>query len=270
MRGRLAGLFALVMAAAPLAAQEPAPPSEQHLAAVTKRGRMLAAYDAAAWHGTDAVMAIGPNHARLGIFLARENGGRWTVYFGRLSAARDTFYTAYEARQGARPAEFTARALEPAAADTGLLLRAARALRTATEAFGNGARRPYNMAVLPNSSGWWVYLYPAAQVQGVWPHGGDVRYHVSADGRAIVEERRMHRSILELRMDANATAGIHTAVLREEPEDTDVLYVLQRTPRIPEYVRSRNFVFVIAPDGAIVSMSAQVFESLGATPRHRP
>jgi hypothetical protein len=35
----------------------PDPPTDSALAAITERGRQLAAYDAVAWHGTDALLA---------------------------------------------------------------------------------------------------------------------------------------------------------------------------------------------------------------------
>ena len=35
------------------------------------------------------------------------------------------------------------------------------------------------------------------------------------------------------------------------PEDTDVLHVLVRSPRIPEYVMTDHFIYRIDPDGKI-------------------
>jgi hypothetical protein len=45
-------------------------------------------------------------------------------------------------------------------------------------------------------------------------------------------------------------SGVHAA-LQDTPEDTDVLHVLTRVPRIPETVVSAAFVFRIATDGRI-------------------
>src|SRR4051812_42708433 len=55
------------------------------LDAISTRGRMLAEYDQAAWHGTDAVMELRPDQSRMGGYLARRRAdGLWEVVFGRL------------------------------------------------------------------------------------------------------------------------------------------------------------------------------------------
>jgi hypothetical protein len=46
-------------------------------------------------------------------------------------------------------------------------------------------------------------------------------------------------------------AGTHSAVVADIPEDTDVLHVLVRTPRIPEYVMTDHFIYRIDLDGKI-------------------
>ena len=66
------------------------PGSEAELAQITERGRNLAAYDVAAWHGTDAVLALKPEEGSVVRYIAKRTGDRWTVAFGRLNEARDT------------------------------------------------------------------------------------------------------------------------------------------------------------------------------------
>lgn len=46
-------------------------------------------------------------------------------------------------------------------------------------------------------------------------------------------------------------AGMHTAVVAEIPEDTDVYHVLSRTPKVPEYVMTDHFIYRIDTDGKI-------------------
>jgi hypothetical protein len=46
-------------------------------------------------------------------------------------------------------------------------------------------------------------------------------------------------------------AGIHTHVLDDTPEDTDVFHVLTRKPAVPEMVITKQFVFQVDPDGGI-------------------
>ncbi|MGH9529561.1 MAG: hypothetical protein ACRD2S_06530 [Terriglobales bacterium] len=66
-----------------------------------------------------------------------------------------------------------------------------------------------------------------------------MRYRVSPDGMKVLEKRQMHKGIIEYappRSPGAAAGGYHTHVLSDLPEDTDVLLVLTRRPRIPEFV----------------------------------
>jgi hypothetical protein len=261
-------IFASVLFAAPalssasLAQSQARPPTESELAEITARGRALAAYDFASWHGTDAVMALKPVEGSVRRYIARLTPKGWVVAFGRLTAARDTFLVAYEAVRTAQSGEyegFTGVAHAKPIADTDYYVHAARALDTATADFGP-VQRPYNVAALPTPYGnWYVYLFPAPTITGVWPLGADTRYTLSADGRTILEKRRLHNSVIEFgasRMRSPASgaaleAGSHTAVLAEIPEDTDVYHVISRTPRVPEYVMTDHFVYKIDIDGKI-------------------
>ena len=246
---------------ATLSAQsQPAAPTAAQLADITARGRALAAYDSAAWHGTDAVAALKPVTGNIGRYIARPTPAGWVVAFGRLSAARDTFLVAYEAvpAADARFKGFIGVAHDKPIVDTDYYVRAAHALDTATADFGP-VRRSYNVASLPGPQGaWWVYVLPAPTVYGVWPLGADARYLISADGRVILEKRRLHNTVIEFsarslppQPGATIQAGTHTAVLAEIPEDTDVFHVITRTPRVPEYVMTDHFIYRIDTDGKI-------------------
>lgn len=260
-------LFA-VLAPAAAAAQQPtramadtshavAPPTRDSLAAITDRGRRLARYDYAAWHATDAVLALKPSPGEVRGYIALRDGAAWLVEFGRLSDDSSAFLVAYDAREAdARPDSFIVTHREPARRDTSRFLRAARAVDLARAAF-TPERRPYNTMVLPLDEGtWFVYIVPAQTQPTVYPLGGDVRYRVTADGRRILETRRLHNAIIEFtgappKPGSTLQAGTHAAVRDDIPEDTDVLHVLVRQPAVPEYIATNAFVYRIDVDGSI-------------------
>jgi hypothetical protein len=239
--------------------QRKEPPTKEELAAITERGRNLAGYDAAAWHASDAIQAIDLKPGRVVRYIAHKTDRGWTVAFGRLDPARNRFLIAYEATEGKDPKHFDVKELDPPREDTGFYHSAAKAIDTSLKDFTEhfeGQRRPYNVVVLPAEKGQlWVYLVPAPTKPGVWPLGGDVRYLMSADGAKIVQKRQLHKSVIELDRpkdkDQQQVAGIHTHVLDETPEDTDVFHVLSREPAVPEMVVTQRFVFQVDPDGTI-------------------
>lgn len=241
-------------------AQRKEPASKQELAATTERGRMLAGYDAAAWHASDALKAKNPPEANLGRYIARKTKNGWSVAFGRLTKERDRFLVAYEAIAGKDATSFEVKSYDPPQSDTGFLRSAARAMDLVLADFlktFQGERHPYNAMVLPApKSALWVYLVPAPTKPGIWPLGGDVRYLVSADGLRIQAKRKLHNAIIERAPPpagdpSQVAAGFHTHVLDEVPEDTDVFHVLSRQPPAPEIIATEQFVYVVEPDGNI-------------------
>jgi hypothetical protein len=46
-------------------------------------------------------------------------------------------------------------------------------------------------------------------------------------------------------------AGYHFHILSDLPEDTDVLYVLNRKPSMPEYVVAGKLSYLVNTDGSI-------------------
>jgi hypothetical protein len=224
------------------------------LAQITERGRLLAAYDVAAWHASDAVVALQPAEGSVGRYIARKNGDVWIVAFGRLNEKRDKFLIAYEATQGTNAKEFSVKKFEKPKEDTGFCLSAAKAIDTSLADF-KGAPRPYNVAVLPaDSNQIYVYVVPAQTKQGIFPLGGDARYLVSAEGSKIIEKRQLHISIIEFSAPPSSQGlqgSFHTAVVDDIPEDTDVFHVLSRHPSIPELIATKQYVFQIETDGTI-------------------
>lgn len=249
---RFALLILPFLLARGLAAGQTGRPSDAELAAITARGRALAAYDQAAWHATDALQTANPQTAQGQHCLARFENERWTVVFGQLSPDQTKFLVSYEAIEGSKPRIFSVSRVDPPNEDTGFYLLAARALETALADFARPSR-PYNSAVLPASDGQlYVYLYPAPQQAGIFPLGGDVRYLVSGDGRRILEKRPMHKTILETPPVRNgkSAAGMHSHP-GESPEDSDILHVLQQDPPIPERITTPHFTYEVTADGSI-------------------
>ena len=251
-------------------AQRTAPASKTELAEITERGQRLYAYDVAAWHSTDAVMALSPPEGSFVRYIAQKNGSVWTVAYGKLTEKRDKFLIAYEAVQGATSKEFKVKKFDAPKEDTGFFLFAARAIDVAVKDFG-GATRPYNVAVLlAKENQLYVYLVPAQTKVGVFPLGGDVRYLISADGQKVVEKRQLHKSVIEFSVPEGVKpeTGYHTAVLDDAPEDTDVFHVLARQPKIAELVVTNKYVYRIAEDGTIMYlMTREAFTRVGKKPQ---
>jgi hypothetical protein len=249
-------LFLLSCCTALALAEKTAPLSKEQLAEITARGRMLAEYDQAAWHATDAVMATNPKQDSGSRFLCRKNDATWTCVFGHLTP--DKFLIDYEAIQGPSPQEFQIKRYEPAIEDKGFFFAGAKALMAAGADFQKTAEnRPYNPSVLPGPSDqFYVYIVPAQTKKGIYPLGGDARYVVSRDGNTIIEKRQLHKSILEINpanvpKGASFSGGWHTHVLTDAPEDTDVFFVLSRKPLAPESVGAGKHVYYIETDGSI-------------------
>jgi hypothetical protein len=231
-------------------------PPDPAWAEITARGRMLAEYDAAAWHATDAVVAMHPAEGSFNGYVAKKSDTGWVVAFGRLNNTRNKLQISYLATQVTTSLEFKVTQNIPPQEDAGYFYLAFKALETSRSDF-HGENRPYNAAILPaDSNQMYVYIYPAQTTTDIYPLGGDVRYRISLDGSTIVEKRPLHKAILEIRFSNDparkSVAGSHSHVLSDIPEDTDVFHVLTRKPSIPEFIGAGNHVYSILVDGTIV------------------
>jgi hypothetical protein len=204
------------------------------------------------------VQATHPPTQSLGRYIALKSDSGWTVAFGHLNDGRDKFLIGYEATQGATLQEFAVKRLDPPKEDTSFFLAAAKAIDSALHDF-QGEKRPYNVAVLPAPANnqLYVYVIPAQTKAGIYPLGGDVRYLVTADGGNIVEKRQLHKGILgippsSIPKGSTPAGGVHTHVLSDVPEDTDVFHVLTRQPPQPEFIATPNKkLYEISLDGTI-------------------
>jgi hypothetical protein len=247
------------VALAQRAEQEDKAPTPAELQAITARGKMLAEYDVAAWHATDVVQDLKPEAGSTRYYIAKKDESGWIVVFGRLNDAHDKFLTVYEAKQGTRSEFFTGRKYDPPNESSDFYLFAARAFDAALKDLGT-VNRPYNAYAIPSEAGQlYVYLLPASDKNGIYLLGADARYTFSADGKVLVEKRQMHKTILEFDFNEKSSglkkveAGMHTHVLSNIPEDSDVFYLLTRKPSIPEYVETLDRkIYVIQTDGTIL------------------
>jgi hypothetical protein len=258
MRPILKLFIALALCSSSVSAQKSKPLSDSELAAITSRGRMLADYDTASWHATDAVLALKPAEGAVGRYIARKTEAGWVVVFGKFNEPKDAFLIAYEATQGSDPQHFTVKTYDPSLKDRGFFYIAAKGIEISLQS-SHLEKRPYNTYVLPLDSGQlYVYVLPAQTVADIYPLGGDTRYLVSADGANIVETRQLHKSILEAKhavpSGSKPAGGFHTHVLTDSPEDTDVFHVLRQKLPLPEAVGTKSGVYMVQTDGTIKRM----------------
>lgn len=263
-------LLVLVSLQLSISAQRDKPGSETELAEITKRGKMLAEYDVAAWHSTDAVMALSPKEGSFTTYIGKKDLNSWTVAYGKLNSKKDSFSIIYEAKQLEEPKKFKVEKFDSPKEDIDYFFRAALALETAKSAFVPAEQRPYNAVVLPATEGqFYVYFMPAQTKIGIFPLGGDVRFMVSKDGSKILGTRQMHKSIIEFSVpkDTKPQMGYHTAILDDIPEDTDVFHVLAREPKVPELVVTAKYIYRILIDGSIYYlMTTEAFKKIGNQP----
>jgi len=255
-------VIALLLCATAAWAQKDTRPTEQDLAATTARGRMLAEYDVAAWHASDAVLALKPDEGVVAKYIARKTEAGWVVEFGRFTESKDAFLIVYEATQVRGTTDYKVKTYDPPKKDTGYFYFAARGIVLALEN-AHLANRPYNTYVLPLDAGkFYVYVVPAQTVAEVYPLGGDTRFLLSDDGTKILETRRLHSGILELKhspADAGEklAANAHTHILSNTPEDTDVFHVLRQTHPVPELIITDAGLYQVQTDGTITLVSPQ-------------
>jgi hypothetical protein len=239
---------ALCFQGSAFAQEKPALPKVD-LAAITARGHALFEYDQAAALGTDAIFALKPDPKGLAHYVCTRTPSGWVISVFRWNESHDQLLVVYEAQE--KGGKFVARKLDkPVPADSGLLAKE-RALETATADFPRPNRR-YNMAVLPASDGnLYVYLYPGQTREDVWPLGGDIRYTISSDGKTIVEKRRLHNALRDNVIRSNQKAGYHLHDVTDVPEDTDVFFVLNRKPPMPEIIGTSKQLYAIDKEGNI-------------------
>lgn len=247
-------ILASVVMTGPVFARGGTSASTGEFAAITARGRLLAEYQTAV---SDAARSAGGFHCSKQaqvLWIARKTESGWTVVCGHNSSTPGTFQIEYEASRSSNERNFVGRSYDPPIDDTGYYYFAGNAIRTALHEFRQ-AGRFYTAVVLPSAAEqFYVYVLPAQTSPGAFIFGADARYAVSADGSTVLEKHRMHRSIIEFRASDDTrkvAAGVHSHMLSDIPEDSDVAAVLTRRPSVPEFIKTRGHLFVVDVDGTI-------------------
>jgi hypothetical protein len=223
------------------------PADQAELAAITQRGRDLASFDQAAWHATDAVLAINPTQTPGNLYIGQKTTDGWVVAFGRMNATNDAFLLAYEAHPTGDPLHPRIIVNTPPLEDRSAWLFEAKAVSLCRSRISVSI--PYNITVLPApQDGWYVYTYPAQTDMKIFPTGADTRFTVSHDGTTITQTRHLHASLLSTEVNKNTVETYHTAFLDDAPEDTDVANVLMMGG-IPMLITAKTFTYRIGADG---------------------
>jgi hypothetical protein len=190
------GAALLSIGAAPGALAKPPIPAvseaeQQAIREASARGALLYAYDQAAWHGTDEMMAKLPD--------ARSKVGGWIVdgpaeapelvFFDRDTAAPHAVFIA-DFRDGKRVSSRVAEQGEPALSPERRRLVAARTAATEVlkaKGFQRCSAQPMNTVVLPPAAPGgpiYVYLLTPQPDMNTIPFGGHYRVAVAPDGSA--------------------------------------------------------------------------------------
>jgi hypothetical protein len=234
--------------------ESPTPATTDQLQQTEARGRALAEYLGAVRRSAEVIEHQLPGESLQ--YVGKRNGREWTVVAGSLSETGDCFLISYAVTGAADSASLRIQKSNPIARDTGFYYLGARAIRTALgdlKLLKNS--HSFDVAVLPDDSGmFYVYVLAAQTVPGRYVLGPDFRVLVSADATAVVERRQTHRSEIQFREadPRRPAAGLHTHTISDVPEDSDVAYVIARKPSIPEFIKTRDHLFLVHADGTIV------------------
>lgn len=235
---------------------------DKYIPGVIQRGQLMYEYDQAAWHGTDAFLALNPDYTGLTNYICKKEDSGWTVLFGRWNQDHSKFLIVYQASEINHTGKYTAKKYDLPKEAPDEVAAMERALVLAIANFKK-ENRPYNTIIIPAPEGnFYVYIYPGQETEEVEVLGGDARFLISKDGNTILESRRLHNDILEFKIPTNATDinSYHTHVLSDVPEDTDVFYVLNRRPRRGEIIKipsDTSRTFFIQPDGNIILVDSK-------------
>lgn len=247
-------LVAIFLPAVAAGAERKPPPSQAALNAIRDRGRLLAFMDRAAWVCTDRFRERykGPPKER-GAFIAYVDNGVYKVAFGAGSEDGKTFLTSFEGIYDQQTARCDIDTFDPPRQDAGWLREAYAAIQLASKAFKADPNvEAYNYAVVPESAEEIsVYFYPGTTGQ-VPVLGADAKISVRGDKTEVT---RYHIALLKQpppdKKGDELVASMHTHLLDNAPNPLDVLYVMNRWIKVPEYIAGEMWIFYISLNGEI-------------------
>lgn len=220
----LAAAVLLAMGSVPAVAQDSIKTAD--LATVSKRGAQLYAFDQAAWHSTDTMLAKGlPQEAMRAIrgWVVEPDGDVLTVtYYGFEGSKPYAIYAADYA--GSKvvaehvPATEAEKPLSAQGARMAAALNVARALP-----FKGCVERPFNTVVLPPQADGTipVYLLTPMLKAGAYPFGGHHEVDIGPDGK-VAATRDFTKSCLVIEQPASATMAFVTHLLDPHPTEIHV------------------------------------------------
>lgn len=246
-------------AVAPALSQSQSRPAEDdELAAISKRGRILAKMQTLKDSATDLLLTkkqlysdgATTDGAELSVQVQLPPYGETKVVYGRLGSSQDTYFIDFVV--SGNKGDMAIKTFSPPLEDRQYFLDAARALAVARQ---KAEPEPGSYLVLPldkNHKRFYVYLYPRDKGK-TYLLGGDKRYKVIIEGDRVLvaETKQLHQATLTYQVKKNTKFGYHSAVIDDKPEDTDVLHVLTRKPALPELVSTTNYLYRIETDGQI-------------------
>lgn len=224
-------LLTIPMGSGALAKSAPAPSVAEQAAIsqAAERGRLIYAFDQAAWHSTDALRRQIPAASLPadGGWVVEPRGDLLAVtYYG---VEGETIYALFQAdMHGSKVIKSRVfgpkddRTLTP---QTLMLIRA----RQAAMRHGNGKARctsgPFNIVVLPQEAGQPtpVYLLTPMDTAGEYPFGGHYRIDVAPDG-TVVSERAFTMACLEIGAPPTGPGGEALAMVSHmmDPTPTEI------------------------------------------------
>jgi hypothetical protein len=219
----LAAAILLAVSAAPAAAQQSIGTAD--LATVSKRGAQLYAFDQAAWHSTDAMLAKG----LLGETMQAIRG--WVV-----EPSEDLLRVTYYGFEGTTPyAIYIADIRDgkvvsdrvPGPDGRALSARGARMAAAAsvarTQSFPRCVDRPFNTVILPPQPDGTVpvYLLTPMTKAGEYPFGGHHEVDVGPDG-TVVGTRDFSRACLPMQAPSDTAMLFITHLLDPHPTELHV------------------------------------------------
>ena len=149
-----------------------APPSDDSLAAITRRGRAISVADSVAWLGSGAMTSLSLPPDGIRRLIARQTDRGWEVASGKLSSDETAFLITRLATPGIQANHWASSLFEPPQPDTGYFARAARAIETSLTMF-----RPSSAGRISPPS------FPRTMARGGWYTSTRLRYR-TVFGRA--------------------------------------------------------------------------------------
>ncbi|MBZ4417546.1 hypothetical protein [Myxococcus sp. RHSTA-1-4] len=246
------------------AARSPdAPLSKAALDAVRKRAMYIVDAERAAIGATDLLLAMEErDESKLEFFLTVPRGDTWYGLFGKLDD-QGTFVPGYAFRSPrAVPEKMEPMPLSALPAD---FSAEARAVRTATQrAYATHGRRQLNPVVYAEEGALSVYVLQGFNERGLYVLGGDFRFDFSRDGRKVLEEVALHKSIIpvDLREDSEGQrpeAIVHSHVLFPGPVETEWALLMLYPELNALYVTGLDsrWMYAMHPDGRVRIIDAK-------------